>query len=280
MAVMNDAVPGRESEPGPVDAASRPGQAPSVALRSRVRAEILIVLGLSLGQAAVTAILQLLRRLSLDVPLGEQTAALNPSRADLPTLDLIYQIASIVFTVLPVALAIYLLASTRRRATARIGLDLAQPARDLGHGFALAALIGIPGLGLYVAGRALGVTVEIQAAALDMHWWTVPILVLAALQYGLLEEVIAVAYLTEKLEELAWHPAAIVVSSALLRGTYHLYQGFGAFVGNVIMGLIFAEYYRRRRRVMPLVIAHMLLDLVAFVGYMLLPASFLASLGI
>lgn len=273
------------SESKPVGSASSAGSeadGPAVApaLRPRVRAEILIVLGLSLGQAAVTAVLQLLHRLSLDVPLGEQTAAINPSRAPTATLDLIFQLTSIVFTVLPVALAIYLLASTRRRAMARIGLNLAQPARDVGHGFALAALIGIPGLGLYLAGRALGVTVEVQAATLDMHWWTVPILVLSALQYGLIEEVIVVAYLFEKLEELAWHPMAIVVTSALLRATYHLYQGFGPFVGNLIMGLIFAEYYRRRRRVMPLVVAHMLLDLVAFLGYFLLPDSILAVVGL
>ena len=36
----------------------------------------------------------------------------------------------------------------------------------------------------------------------------------------------------------------IVVASALLRGSYHLYQGWGGFVGNAIMGLVFAEYYR------------------------------------
>ena len=60
-----------------------------------------------------------------------------------------------------------------------------------------------------------------------------------------------------------------LVLSALLRGSYHLYQGFGAFLGNAVMGLVLGAYYQRRGRVMPLVVAHTLLDVVAFVGYTL-----------
>ena len=50
----------------------------------------------------------------------------------------------------------------------------------------------------------------------------------------------------------------------------HLYQGFGGFVGNALMGVIFGWIYTRTKRVMPLVVAHTLLDVVAFVGYALL----------
>ena len=84
----------------------------------------------------------------------------------------------------------------------------------------------------------------------------------------------------ERLRELRWSAPAIVVASALLRGSYHLYQGWGAFVGNAIMGLVFAEYYRRRRRVMPLVVAHTIMDMVVFVGYALIPAAWIAALGL
>jgi len=57
------------------------------------------------------------------------------------------------------------------------------------------------------------------------------------------------------------------VFSAVLRGSYHLYQGFGGFLGNAAMGLVFGVLYRRWGRVSPLVIAHTLIDTVAFVGY-------------
>jgi len=68
------------------------------------------------------------------------------------------------------------------------------------------------------------------------------------------------------------------LASATLRGAYHLYQGIGPFFGNLAMGLVFNEYYRRSRRTMPLVVAHTLLDVVAFVGYWLLPAAWRALL--
>ena len=124
---------------------------------------------------------------------------------------------------------------------------------------------------------------EVQASGLDSYWWTVPVLILAALKNGLIEEVIVVGYLVERLEELRWRVAAIVAMSSVIRGSYHLYQGWGPFFANMAMGVVFTCFYLSRwgrRRVMPLVIAHTLLDAVAFVGYAYLPASWLTALGV
>ena len=44
----------------------------------------------------------------------------------------------------------------------------------------------------------------------------------------------------------------------------------GPGLANLVMGLVFGEWYRRTRRTMPLVVAHTLLDVAAFVGYALL----------
>lgn len=236
------------------------GQAPD---RRRVRAEIWIVLGLSLGQSAVYAALSLVVKLT-NGGLRESTASLNSSRADQQWLDLTLQVLSIVFALVPVFLAIYLLAGRS------IGLDRRSPGRDTVVGVVLALVIGVPGLGLYFAGRALGVTAEIVTAPDTVYWWTVVILVAAALQNGLLEEVVVVGYLHERLSDLGWRTWPVIASSALLRGSYHLYQGFGPAVGNVVMGLVFGWWYQRTGRVMPLVIAHTLLDVVAFVGYLAL----------
>lgn len=250
----------------------------SSAQRRRIGIEIWIVMGLSLGQSAVYAVVNIAERMTRG-PLGEQTATLNPPRAVQPYLDLTYQVLSLVFALVPVVLALYLLSASGRGAVRRIGLDLRAPGKDLAWGVGLGALIGIPGLGLYVAGRALGVTVAVQASALAEYWWTIPVLILAALKNGLVEEVIVVGYLVERLEELGWRLWAVVLTSALLRAGYHLYQGWGPFVGNAVMGVIFAFFYLRRRRVMPLVIAHTLLDVVAFVGYAYLPEGWLTALG-
>ncbi|MGY4644093.1 CPBP family intramembrane glutamic endopeptidase [Cellulomonas sp. URHB0016] len=241
------------------------------AVRRRLTTEIWIVLGLSLGRSGIYAMVAIADRLTAGPPLGDQTATLNPSRSARPWLDLIYQVLQIGFALIPVALALYLLSANGRSAVRRIGLDVTRPWRDLGVGAGLAAVIGIPGLGLYAVGRALGITVQVQAEALSSAWWTIPVLLFAAVQNALLEEVIAVGYLMERLRDLRWRTPLIVVASALLRGSYHLYQGWGPFFGNFVMGLVFAEYYRRRRRVMPLVVAHTIMDMVVFVGYASIP---------
>ena len=279
-----DAAPPRHPASVPGHA---PGQPPShapgpglAAVRRHLTTEVWIVLGLSLGRSGIYAIVDLVAKLTAGPPLGQQATALNQSQSPRPYVDLTYQLLGIGFALVPVALALFLLSAGGRSAVRRIGLDGIRPLRDLGIGAALAGAIGIPGLGLYAAGRALGLTVQVQASALNAAWWTIPVLILAALQNALLEEIVAIGYLMERLRELRWSPVAIVAASALLRGSYHLYQGFGPFVGNAVMGVVFAEYYRRRRRVMPLVVAHTILDIVAFVGYALIPAEWRKALGL
>jgi membrane protease YdiL (CAAX protease family) len=154
-------------------------------------------------------------------------------------------------------------------------LNWHRPTRDLAWGTALAAGIGLPGLAFYWLGRRLGITVHIETSTLHKLWWTVPVLIMVAITNGLLEEVIVVAYLVQRLEERGWAIVWIVVTSAVLRGTYHLYQGFGPFIGNAVMGVVMIWWYRRHRRVAPLVIAHSLLDIVAFIGPSLVPTAWL-----
>jgi membrane protease YdiL (CAAX protease family) len=233
------------------------------------RHEVLLVLGVSLGASAVYALVSIIARLTAPEPLSQQTSTLNDSRADRPYLDLTLQLLAIFFDLVPVLLAIHLL-NRERDARATLGLDARRPWFDLTWGVRLALLIGIPGIGLYVGARELGLNTTVVAAKLPDLWWAVPVLILAAAQNAILEEVIVVGYLVTRLEEMAWRVRAIIAASALLRGSYHLYQGFGGFVGNAVMGVIFAYFYLRTRRVLPLVIAHTLLDVVAFIGYTLL----------
>jgi membrane protease YdiL (CAAX protease family) len=238
--------------------------------RRRLSAEVLIVLGLSLGQSGVYAAISLFARLTAGKPLAQQTATLNTSVSPRPYLDLTYQLVGIGFTLVPVVLALWLLSADTPDVMRRLGLDRRRPGRDLMFGAGLAALIGLPGLALYFIGHALGITVTIVPAALDQHWWTIPVLILQAVKNAVLEEVIVVGYLVSRLKRLGWPAWAVVAGSAVLRGSYHLYQGIGPFFGNAVMGAIFAEWYRRGGRVMPLIIAHTILDVVSFVGYDLL----------
>jgi len=239
--------------------------------RRQLVTETVLVLGVSLGASAVWSLLSLVNKLTQNRALNEQTTTMNSSvTPDRPWLDLAYQLVGIAIALVPVALALHLLTRDRADATHRIGFDLRQPGRDLWRGVALAAAVGLPGLGLYAAARALGLNTTVAAANLAEHWWTVPVLVLAAVQNAVLEEVVMVGYLFTRWLRAGWSLPAVLVTSALIRGSYHLYQGFGGFLGNAVMGLLFGLVYTRTRRVGPLVVAHTLLDVVAFVGYALL----------
>ena len=233
--------------------------------------ETVLVLGVSLGASGIWSLLSLVDKLTKQVALDKQTTAMNSSvTPDRPWLDLTYQLVGIVLALVPVALALFLLHRDRSDARQRIGFDLRQPGRDLLRGLALATAVGIPGLGLYAAARALGANTTVAAANLSSHWWTLPVLVLAAAQNAVLEEVVMVGYLYTRWRQAGWSLPVVMLVSALIRGSYHLYQGFGGFVGNLAMGLVFGWVYTRTRRVGPLVVAHTTLDVVAFVGYALL----------
>lgn len=255
--------------------------------RRRLTWEIWLVLGLSLGRSAVYAIVALIDAYSRG-PIGQQTTTLNPSQSTRPWFDLTYQLLSIFFALLPVLLALYLLSSDRLRGPVasvrtRLGIDASRPWQDAGWGLVLGAIIGIPGLGLYLLGRSLGITVGVNASGLTALWWTVPVLILASIKNGVLEEFLVIGYLGERLGQLQWRTVTIIGASALMRASYHLYQGWGPFAGNLVMGIIFASFYFSkwgRKRVWPLVIAHSLIDIVAFVGYAYLPQAWLAALGL
>ncbi|WP_308291611.1 CPBP family intramembrane glutamic endopeptidase [Microbacterium sp. G2-8] len=235
--------------------------------RTRLAWEIGIVLALSIGQSALYAVLSYVRSLTRDEAIADQTTALNPARADEAIWDAIYRVSDVVFDLALVALVIFLLWEPGRSALRRIGLDFSRFRRDVGVAVVLLAGIGIPGLALYGISRLAGLTLQVEAAPLDAAWWTVPLLLFSAVRAGVLEEVILNGYLVERLTDLEWRPWRILVAIAVLRGLYHLYQGPAMALGNLVMGLVFGWVYLRWRRVMPLVIAHTLLDTVAFVGY-------------
>lgn len=241
-------------------------------MRTHHKIEIWLVLGLSLGQSAVYAIVSLATKLARG-PLEKSQATLNPNRSDLAWLDFTLNALTITFALVPVALALYLLSRDHDAPPLfeRIGLAKNRPLVDVAAGFGLAVIIGIPGLLVYVLGKRFGLTVDLVLAPENLYAWSVAFLVLAAIQNALLEEVIAIGYLLTRLREAGWNAWAMILASAALRGTYHLYQGPGQALGNFLMGIVFGWWYVRTGRLWPLIVAHAVIDIVAFVGYALLP---------
>jgi len=240
--------------------------------RRQLWQEVALVLGLSLGASAVYSLVSLIVKLTGPQGLGGSKTTINGSYSDNPWLDLTYQLLSIAFGIVPALLAMYLLRRDEQTAQS--------PTDGRGHrffgslglrnwlrGLGLAAAIGVPGIGLYLGARALGLAAKVIPADLGAYWWTIPVLLLAAAKAALLEEVIVVGYLFNRLTALGFGKVWINVIGALLRGSYHLYQGFGGFIGNTIMGLVFGWAYQRWGRLWPLIVAHFIMDAVVFIGY-------------
>jgi len=80
------------------------------------------------------------------------------------------------------------------------------------------------------------------------------------------EEILVRGYLTTELSELRGSVFLATLASLALQTTYHLYYGlFGALV--VGSGLsVFAVYYAKSRRLMPVILAHLLWDLTALLS--------------
>ncbi len=220
--------------------------------------EVLVVLSLSLLASAVFAIIDL-----LSAPLrGVTVASVSQSTR------LARQVFGSLFNLAPVWLATYLVRRSGE-GVAAIGLGWDRPREDVFRGCVLFAVVGLGGIGVYLGSVALGVNRFVIPVPPTGHWWTVPVLLLNAAEAALVEEVIVVAYLVTRLRQLGLTEASAVGGSALLRGTYHLYQGWGGFLGNLAMGLVFGYVFVRTRRAWPIVVAHFLLDVGAGVGYLL-----------
>jgi membrane protease YdiL (CAAX protease family) len=247
------------------------GQEPIIDPRERraIVIELVIVFAITLGFSGAYSLLSLVDSLLRPEPLSEQSVAINVPQATVNLIDLLKQLLGAARLVAFGALGLYLLWRAGIRLSS-VGLHRRPGRVDVIGGAGLAALIGIPGLGLYLVAYSLGGNLAVFPSTLDDTWWRPVVLTIAAAGNAWAEEVLVVAYLITRLRQLGWRENSSLLTAAVLRGSYHLYQGFGGFVGNLVMGLIFGRIWQRTGRLWPLIIAHTLLDVVAFVGYSLL----------
>lgn len=230
------------------------------------RIEICIVLLITFGMSGLRSIFNLIQSA---IQSATRSESLNAQTVTLNAGSIISQLLSATVLFGWGALGLYLLAVfpsslLNRKTTTVTVLTRGTILRD---SILLAALIGIPGLCLYIFAVHYGFSKNVVIAAS-------PLFIMWACANAFAEEVIVVHWLYSRLDALGCSPAWIILSSSLLRGSYHLYQGYSAGLGNIIMGIIFAYYYHRRRQARhnfwPLIGAHALIDLVAFAGYPLL----------
>lgn len=230
-------------------------------MRRRLTVEVLLVLAVTFGTMGLRSALRLVNDL-MQAPLNQQQTTIHDAQSTIGWLDLALQATSALTLFAWGGLAWFLLAEKWRWPTWR----------DAARGAGFAALIGIPGLAMYVAAVHLGLSKVVVPTTAAVQ---IPTSLLWSFANGFGEEVVVVMYLITRLRQLGWRPAAAIAASGVLRGSYHLYQGISAGFGNLAMGVIFAYYFHKTGRIWPLILAHFFIDAVAFIAYPLLDLSWL-----
>jgi membrane protease YdiL (CAAX protease family) len=150
---------------------------------------------------------------------------------------------------------------------AALGVDRSRPADDARWTVALSLIVGGVGLGALFAAKWLGINRNLIVGGGASRWWDVVLLVFQAAGTAISEEIIVCGYLLHRFRQLGWRDGTALAVASTVRGSYHLYQGFGGAGANFVLGLFFGRIFQRRGRVLPLLVTHFVIDAVAFVGY-------------
>jgi membrane protease YdiL (CAAX protease family) len=228
-----------------------------------LRSELLVVLAVSFFAAAAYAGLQFVYDV-LHVPVTRPVTVRYVPPAFDPFV-FVQRILSELIDLAPVALVAHLLGRSGE-GMRRLGFDRTRMRSDVafGAGLALVALVAVAGA--TAIARALDAPLRpVEAVNADASLAAIPLALLMSGVAAVSEEVIVNGYVITRLEDLGWNRSRALLASALLRGSYHLYQGVGGFIYNVIGGLIAGRIFQRTKRVMPLVVAHFAIDVSAFV---------------
>ncbi|MFL5798093.1 MAG: CPBP family intramembrane glutamic endopeptidase [Actinomycetota bacterium] len=247
----------RRLHPEPPRTGPFPSPPPAAAPPRTLVEELAIVLALSLFASAVYAILSF-----TSAPVNSSVSVAVVSQ----TPRLVEQIADIVLALPPVWLVFYLLRRNGERAST-IGMAFDRPRFDLPVATILALLVGAAGIVVYIVSVRIGHNRLVVPVPPLGQWWTIPVLVLSSAENALLEETVVLGYMVTRLQQIGTPALGAMVASAVLRGSYHLYQGWGGFTGNLAMGLFFGLIFLRWRRTWPMVIAHTVVDIGAGVLY-------------
>jgi membrane protease YdiL (CAAX protease family) len=164
------------------------------------------------------------------------------------------------------ALVIYLLSISGEGGGRAIGLDRADPKRDLAlvlPVFLLCFLI--PEAGVSALLRGVGVSSIAPASQSLPDYYAIAAIVMAVTA-GVVEEIVVLGFLVRRLEQGGHSPAVVVTVAVVVRISYHLYYGWGV-LPILAWALASVLVYRRYRRLGPFIVVHLLWD----IGLLLVP---------
>jgi membrane protease YdiL (CAAX protease family) len=133
---------------------------------------------------------------------------------------------------------------------------------------------GVTGLGLWVTSFVLVLVLAVVFSPLGGPktpvdflpkelpiWFRVVDALVIAVTAGVTEEIVVRGYAQTRLEQLKVPTAVVLLLPTALWGVLHLYEGPAAALTIFGLGMLYAWYFFRTRRLWPIIIAHGLFDL-------------------
>ncbi|HTR25213.1 MAG TPA: CPBP family intramembrane glutamic endopeptidase [Terriglobales bacterium] len=230
-----------------------PAQSPSAPTPSSRKLQFCLVIAIAFGMPVLS---------SLIVFIGHRTLrAATPGRT---ILGVIFQLVGL--------LCLYLVLRYQKRGLSDIGVRFPMRIDEVGHAFGLflgafpvGFAVGIVLLAIYYAlGHPLHRTFN-DSALFGTHitGWTVLFVLLNPFH----EELIVRGFLITEMEHFHRNTALAVFVSVFLQSSYHLYQGLVPAILHASTFLLFSIYFVKTRRILPVVMAHMFLDVSALMVY-------------
>lgn len=119
----------------------------------------------------------------------------------------------------------------------------------------------------YLSVAITGYPIAIQAHNVEfLRDGSMPLLLLFALLNPWFEEIIVRAYTMTELAAFKLPQELVILLSVLLQVGYHLYQGVGSALLISSTFFVFALYYANTRRALPIILAHLYLDIIALLA--------------
>lgn len=165
---------------------------------------------------------------------------------------------------LPVMAVLLLILKFRGWTLAGMGLRPALSDPLIGIGLAIASYVAFYATLWSVWFAALTFRWPLPMASISLqHCIPLATAIAVSLVNPIFEELFVCGYIVSALERARWRSWSAINVSVAVRLAYHLYQGIIGVVTSVPVGLIFALWYSRNRRLWPLIVAHGVIDFIA-----------------
>lgn len=148
----------------------------------------------------------------------------------------------------------------------RIGLRITLKDTAIGVGMGVGLFLFIHGVWYAASTVAPTLTRAAHSVRADASQMSLGVIIAVLVVNSVYEEVFASGYVVTFLKD-RFGATLAVNASVFIRLLYHLYQGVGAVLSIVPIGLVFAIWYVRTRRLWPLIVAHACLNVPVYLRF-------------